>query len=50
MPEDAPKKAIRGYVSSYLKLPLRPLDQVQQDHETPPTAETLSEEDKKSKD
>jgi hypothetical protein len=50
MPEDAPNKPIRGYVSSYLKLPVRPLDQAQRDRETKPIDETPAKEDKKSKD
>lgn len=50
MPEDAQKKPIRGYVSSYLKLPLRPLDQAQQEQETQQIGDTSSEKAKKSKD
>jgi hypothetical protein len=47
VPEDAQKKPIRGYVSSYLK---RPLDQAQQEQETQQIGDTSSEKAKKSKD
>ena len=50
MPEDAQKKPIRGYVSSYLKLPLRPLDQAQQEQEAQQTGDTPFKKDKKPKD
>jgi hypothetical protein len=50
MAEDAQKKPIRGYVSSYLKLPLRPLEQAQQEQGAPQTGDTPPEEDKASKD
>ena len=49
MTEVAQKKPIRGYVSSYLKLPLRPLEQVQQEQGIPQTGDTPSEKDKRSK-
>ena len=48
MTEVAQKKPIRGYVSSYLKLPLRPLEQAQQEQGTPQTVDTPPEKDKAS--
>jgi hypothetical protein len=48
MAEETQKKPIRGYVSTYLKLPLRPLEQVQQELQSQPTGETPPS--KKSKD
>jgi hypothetical protein len=50
MAEVAQKKPIRGYVSSYLKLPLRPLEQAQQEQGTPQTGDPPHEKDKTSKD
>jgi hypothetical protein len=50
MAEDTQKKPRRGYVSSYLKLPLRPLDQAQQEQEAQQAADLPPEQPKKSKD
>jgi len=48
MAEETQKKPIRGYVSAYLKLPVRPLEQVRQELQSQQTGETPPQ--KKSKD
>ena len=50
MTEGTEKKPFRGYVSSYLKVPLRPLDQAQQEQEGSTDRRNATEEDKKPKD
>jgi hypothetical protein len=49
MPDDAPKKFSRGYVSEYLRMPLRDLDEAQRDRESEPTANARGEERDKPK-